>query len=302
MDGATATQINVRSEPSTAGSVLGIVPANTRVQIVGRDPGRSWWQILYPQGVDGKGWVAAQYVTTASGAEVPVVGGAGTGPDNGNMAVIQQKVNIRSGPGTNFNSIGTLNPRDAVTLTGKDGNGTWLQIEFAPGPGGKGWISAAFVQADGVEELPIVTESGVIVGTGTPANTPLPPTPTLVPAWMDNDSAGSPAAQVAFHPLGTRTLIYNGDVSAPEGDAQDWIAFRPYGRSVLASLECTRSDALKVDFLENNRPVRLSLGCNRGMSVIPVKPNVGYLLHLQAVPSSEGLIYINYSLKIQTSP
>ncbi|HEX6035824.1 MAG TPA: SH3 domain-containing protein, partial [Anaerolineales bacterium] len=59
VDGITSTQVNVRAEPSTAGTVLGIIPADMRVEITGKDPGGNWWQINYPhpEAMDGKGWV-----------------------------------------------------------------------------------------------------------------------------------------------------------------------------------------------------------------------------------------------------
>jgi len=291
----------VRAEPSTASNVLGIIPPDMRVEIVGKDPGGNWWQILYPQGADGRGWVTAQYITTVTQPQVPIVGGDGTDSNNGNLALIQQKINIRSGPGTGFNSIGTLNPQDAVNLTGKDANGTWLQIEFASGPEGKGWINAAFVQANRVENLPIVTEAGVIIGTGTPTNIPLPPTPTLVPAWMDSDTAKNPVAQVTFDPSGTRTLIYNGDVSTPEGDSQDWVGFTSYSTFVIASLECIGSN-LKVNILENNVPTSQTIACGQQMKTIAVNREARYLIHLQAIQSSENLQYTNYTLTIKTSP
>ena len=292
----------MRAGPSTVSNVLGIIPADMRVEIVGKDPGENWWQILYPQGADGRGWVTAQYITTVTQPQVPIVGGDGADSNNGNLALIQQKINVRSGPGTGFNSIGTLNPQDAVNLTGKDANGTWLQIEFASGPEGKGWINAAFVQANRVENLPIVTEAGVIIGTGTPTNIPLPPTPTLVPAWMDSDTAKNPVAQVTFDPSGTRTLIYNGDVSTPEGDPQDWVGFISYSTLVIASLECVGSNSLKVDILENNVLTSQTIACGGQMKAVPVTPGTSYLVHLQAIPSSESLAYTHYTLTIKTSP
>ena len=230
------------------------------------------------------------------------MGGPAVDSNNGILAVIQEKINIRSGPGTGFNSIGTLNPQDAVNLIGKDANGTWLQIEFAEGPEGKGWVNAAFVQTIGVENLSIVTDAGVIIGTGTPTTIPLPPTPTLVPAWMDNDMAESPIAQVTFDPSGTRTLIYNGDVSTPEGDVQDWIGFTSYTTLVLVSLECIGSNSLKVDILENNVPTRQTISCGQQMKTVAVKRGASYLIHLQAIQSSESLQYTNYTLMVKTSP
>jgi len=47
VEGMTSTQINVRAEPSTSSNVLGIIPANTKVEITGKDPGENWWQIHY---------------------------------------------------------------------------------------------------------------------------------------------------------------------------------------------------------------------------------------------------------------
>ncbi len=272
MDGITSTQVNVRAEPSTASTVLGIIPADMRVEITGKDPGGNWWQINYPhpQAVDGKGWVTAQYITMPTTADVPIIGGAEADPTSGNVAIVQQQLNVRSGPGTDFNSLGTLNPQDVVNLTGKDPNGAWLQIDFAAGPEGKGWVNAAFVQAQGAENLPIIAESGVVVGTGTPTAIPSTPTPTLVPAWEDHDSASSPVASVIFEPTGTQTFIYNGDLSAPQGDLEDWIAFRPYSPFVFASLECIGSDTVEIQLLENNLPVNTYMKCGTQMEELAV--------------------------------
>ena len=304
VDGITSTQVNVRSEPSTAGTVLGIIPADMRVEITGKDPGGNWWQINYPHpdAVDGKGWVTAQYITMPSVAEVPVIGGASAGPNNGNMAVVQQQIHVRSGPGTDFNSLGTLNPQDVVRLIGKDGNGAWLQIDFPSGPEGKGWVNAAFVQAQAAENLPIVAESGQIVGTGTPTGIPATPTATMVPAPADGDSATSPIASVTFATTGTQILIYNGDLSAPQGDSEDWVAFQPDKQLVFVSLECKGSEDMEVQLLENDLPVSTYIKCGAQMEKLAVKAGFMYLFHLQAVPSAASLQYTNYSLTIKTRP
>jgi uncharacterized protein YraI len=272
------------------------------VEITGKDPGESWWQINYPQGVDGKGWVTAQYVTIANMPEVPIIGGSEADPDHGNVAVIQQQLNIRSGPGTDFNSLGTLNPQDVVSLTGKDPNGGWLQIEFAAGPEGKGWVNAAFVQAQGVENLPIITEEGQIVGTGTPTSIPPTPTATLVPAWEDNDSPTSPVASVVFEPAGTQTLIYNGDLSSPQGDPEDWISFQTYTSLVFASLECKGSDALNVEMTEDGQPILLNVACGGEMKQVSVKAGSNYLIHLESNSTTGNLQYTNYILTIKARP
>lgn len=300
--GTSSTQVNVRAEPSTSGSVLGMIPANTPVQIVGKDPGGNWWQILYEAGIEGKGWVSAQYVTMANADAVPVIGGDPTDPANGNVAIVQQQINVRSGPGTGFNSLGTLNAQDVVNLTGKDSNGTWLQIAFSAGSEGKGWVNAAFVRAQGVENLPIVTDSGQVVGTGTPTAIPAAPTSTVMPAWTDNDSASSPLVNVRFELTGTHTLIYDGDISTPQGDAEDWINFQPYTRTVLASLNCMGSGSLRADILEDGASTGVAVACGDLNRPIDVNAGSSYSVHLYTQSTAAALQYIRYTLKIQSAP
>lgn len=293
--GVTATRLNVRAEPSTAGQVLGILPPNVTVQIVGQDAGGTWWQILYEAGEGGKGWVTAQYVQTAARPEVPVIGGVEEGAGS---AVVIQPINVRSGPGTAFNSLGLLNPNDSVRLTGKNQDGTWLQIAFSGAPNGQGWVNAAFVRAQGVEQLPVVADSGTVIGTATPVDTPLPPSPTILPAPLDSDSAAAPLKTILFERDGIQTVIYNGEVSSPAGDAEDWIAFTPYDRFVFISLQCSGNGALLVEIGTD----RLTFSCNETERAIPVTPGVAHLVHLQAVPSSGTLQTVNYTLRIKARP
>ncbi len=301
VEGLASTQINVRAEPATVSNVLGVLPANTKVQIVGKDPGENWWQIIYPQGQgkDGKGWVTAKYVTTTGRPQVPVIGGDALHPNNGNSAVIQQKLNIRSGPGTDFNSIGTLNPQDVISLTGKDANGAWLQIDFTTGPAGKGWVNAAFVQAKDVDKLPIVTDSGTVLGTGTPVDTPPPASPTVVPAPIDNDSAQAPAIDVVFSATGTRSIQYTSDVSVPNGDTDDWLQFTPFTQTIRIDVLCTGNGLLSIEVLQNNQPVqKLVCGTNQ---MVATTAGISYVLHVHAAVSSD-LQYTRYVLSVTSIP
>ena len=241
-------------------------------------------------------------MNTIATPDVPTIGGAESGPRSGNIAVIQQQIHVRSGPGTGFNSLGTLNPQDVVSLTGKDPNGAWLQIDFPAGPDGKGWVNAAFVQAQGAENLPIIAESGLVVGTGTPTVVPPTPTPTVIPAREDSDSASSPITSVIFDPTGTQAFMYNGDLSTPQGDREDWIAFRPYDRFVFARLECTGSATIEVQLLENGLPVDTYIKCGAPMEELAVQAGSSYLIHLRVASSAPTLQYTSYILTIKTRP
>jgi len=302
VEGITSTQINVRADPSTASTVLGIVSANTKVEILGNDPGGNWLQIVYPHGTDEKGWVTAQYISMPNGSTIPIVDADETNPNNGNVAIVQQQINVRSGPGTSFNSLGTLNAQDVVNLTGKDSNGAWLQIEFSSGPDGKGWVNAAFVQATGVENIPIISEAGTVVGTATPTGIPFTPTASVSPARSDNDSSSKPLASIVFEPLGTHALIFSGDISAPEGDSQDWIQFTTYEDTVFASVACQGNGNLQIDLLENGQATSFKLTCGENLKQAVVKAGSVYLVHVQTAQTIEGLQYIYYTLTIQTSP
>jgi hypothetical protein len=119
---------------------------------------------------------------------------------------------------------------------------------------------------------------------------------------MDNDAAENPIAHVTFDPSGTRTVIYNGDVSTPEGDTQDWIGFTSFSTLVIASLECMGSNSLKVDILENNQPTSQTIVCGQQRKAVVVIQGASYLIHLQAMQSSKNLQYTNYTLTIKTSP
>ena len=277
---------------------MGIIPPNTRVEIIGKDPGGNWWQIQYPAGTQEKGWVTSQYIISESPPEVPVIGGE-TDPNGGNVAVVQQQLNVRSGPGADFNSVGTLNPQDVASLIGKDANGAWLQIKFAAGPDGKGWVSAAFVQAKGVEGLPILTESGVVIGTGTPVDTPQPPTPTLIPAPVDGDSAQTPAVSVILSASGSHSFQYSDHVSSPDGDHEDWIQFTAFTQTTLLSLECVGIATPGFEVLQNNSRVQAA-ACGEKV-VINTTPGSIYLVHVES-NSTGTLQYARYILQVIAIP
>lgn len=299
LTGTTSTQLNVRAEPSTASEVLGIIASNSLIQITGKDVGGSWWQIVYDAGVGGKGWVTAQYVETESGAQVPVIGGGTSNPGLGYMGVAIQQVNIRSGPGTDFNSIGILNVNDVVKLTGKNRNGTWLQIEYGVGPDGTGWIASGFVKADNTDELTIVSDTEDVLGTGTPANTPPPSTPTVAPAPMDFDTADAPLKTVILGGASNYTVLYNGDVSAPAGDSEDWIQITPLSSHILLEITCKGNDLI-INLIQNENIFNNVIEYNCGFQkIIPVTPHLPIQIHVRT-PVGKLQNYSSYTLKVTT--
>jgi uncharacterized protein YraI len=300
VEGTTTTQLNVRAEPSTNAASLGLLPIFSKIQIVGKDVGGNWYQILYEQGPGGRGWLTTQYVQVAAGVEIPTLGG-GAGPGSAPNGVVIQQINVRSGPGTDFNSLGTLNPQDGVTLTGKNSGGTWLQIEFASGPEERGWLAAAYVQTSAAADLPIVSEAGEVVGTGTPTGIPPTSTPTLMAAFDDGDSADEPAVNLAFSPNGSSGLQYTSDLSAPQGDAEDWVRFTPYLSKTSLKLTCTGNGSLRVELWQNGGvlPDWTPLICGAD-AILNLTAGQAYLLRLKASNTTGNLEAARYTLILAT--
>jgi uncharacterized protein YraI len=293
LPGTTSTQVNVRAQPSSSSPTLAVLAPATTVQITGKDAGGNWYRILYPQAKDGLAWVTAQYIEVQNRDGIPVVGSSSV---QGIGGTITEQVKIRSGPGVNFDALGTLNARDAVNIVGRDSSSAWLQITYADG---KGWISAPYVQAAGTENLPIVTSSGEVLGTGTPAPTSPSPTATVSMARDDHDSESAPAATIAFSPSGVRTLIYSSDLSTPDGDAADWIAFTPYKDTVTIRLECTGNADVTGEVRQGGQRISMpkSIDCGASFS-FNVNPGQAYLLRLAPVPQDDQLQYTTYTLTI----
>lgn len=289
MEGMTTTQVNVRTEPSTASASLGMIGIFVKVQIAGRDSSGSWYQILYAESEAGKGWVRAEYVQVNSGGAIRPVNVSPTS-DSGVSGMVTQKVNVRSGPGVEYELLGGLNSNDLVTITGEDAAGGWLQIEFASSPDGKGWVAAEFLQAVDIESVPSIGAAA--------EETPVPsivPTVALQVAVQDGDSMQAPLAATVFSVRGSRALQMQGDVSAPDGDAEDWVQFKSNGGTVAIKATCPQS-AMRIELWRAGTSVQ-SFSCGEQVTMDVAADNdffirliqgeagyTGYVLNLEVLP------------------
>jgi uncharacterized protein YgiM (DUF1202 family) len=309
--GTTTNIVNVRTEPDQGAEVLGQLPINTDVQIIGMDFTKSWYQILYPDGPDGLGWVAGQLILTTTTPEVPVIGvGAAGTPPAGTQATTSQTINVRAGPGTDFNTLGTLDSGETITLTGKNDSATWLQIYFPGGPDDRAWVSAGFVTVDDTSSLPVLNNEGTPVaggGTQTSPTSGPTPTPTPGPAASDGDSPQAPALSVNFSPDSSRLFAYTSDLSYPQGDSEDWIQFTPYSPQsgqtapMLASLTCIGNGTVTIELWQDGAPLDNwgTLACGSSEGPLNLSGESTYLLHIGAAEGSGGLQYVQYTLTVQ---
>jgi hypothetical protein len=83
-------------------------------------------------------------------------------------------VNVRRGPGTNYERIGLLSQGETAPVIGRNADASWWQIATA---NGEGWIAGSVVSVANTGDVPEVDAPPP-----PPTNTPAPPTNTPVPA------------------------------------------------------------------------------------------------------------------------
>jgi uncharacterized protein YraI len=293
--GVTSTQVYVRREPNSAADELGLLGPATSVQIVGKDPSGSWYQVLYSAEGAEMGWVAAQYVVPIDKEDIPLA----ADPELDSSAVITQLVNVRDGPGQTFASIGVLNTNDVVVLTARDADSAWVQVRFPAASGGLGWISTLYVRAAGLESLPVAARASTPSATSSQEASQSTPSATAAPAVDDGDSREQPAKKVTFSPTGAAGLIYTSSVSAPAGDPADWIAFIPYNTWARIYLDCAGNGILQADISASGTPSSHEPGPACGKSLtIAVTPEQEYLIRISAQATDGVSSTIRYSLGI----
>lgn len=124
-----ATQdVNVRSGPGTDHEKVGtLAGGNSVVRVgVGSD---GWSKVIFN---DVPCYISSKYLTTTepAAATPETAQDEADGYDPVNETVYAtQDVNVRSGPGTDHDKVGTLSGGEAATRTGKGNNG-WSQIEY----------------------------------------------------------------------------------------------------------------------------------------------------------------------------
>ena len=123
-----ASAVNVRSGPSTSYSKIGTVTKNTRLTLVGKFSGGTWYKFVYGSGY---GYISGSYLSNFSqtgSVDANMTAYAGT-------AVTTTTLNVRSGPGTSYNKIGSVNSGAKVTLVGKFSSSNWYKITYGSGYG-----------------------------------------------------------------------------------------------------------------------------------------------------------------------
>ena len=128
--------LNVRSGAGTSYSVIGSLSNGAKVEIV--ETSGSWYKIKYGSGY---GYVSKDYVTVSSNSN--------SGSNNGNSSSTTTQsgtvkanggLNVRSGAGTSYSSIGLLSNGAQVEIV--ETSGSWYKIKYGSG---YGYVSKDYV-------------------------------------------------------------------------------------------------------------------------------------------------------------
>ena len=115
----TASYLNVRSEPSSSGTLVGVLSKGSTVTITERLDG---WYKIESNGLTG--YVSAEYISTDGSS-----GSSSSGSSSsGSASISAYGVNIRSGPSTSSSIVANVGKGTSVTVTGTEGD--WYKIEY----------------------------------------------------------------------------------------------------------------------------------------------------------------------------
>lgn len=290
VEGITTHQVNVRAAPSTASAALGLLEIFTQIQITGRDAASQWYRIVYPTAPDAVGWVRAEYIQVQPAADISPVNSAPSSSAAVSASILQP-VNVRKSPGTQSQVVGILNRGDVLYVTSRDAAGEWVEVEFLNAPGGRGWVSAEYLQGVQVASLPTAQVS--------PTPQPLLPDATSTPMPLaiapDGDSRQAPLAVVALEPGSARAFRLAGSLSAPAGDSQDWLQFTTQGGRLLVSLTC-KNDSITTSLFEGETPIR-ALACGTSFT-LESQAGLDYWIQLSCTQA----VSAQYTLNVEIMP
>lgn len=93
--------------------------------------------------------VAAAAASSSTRAQPPTVSiPTVTGTPIGPVIVVPDQVNVRTGPGTDYQLIGVLIAGQTAPAIGRTAGGDWIQIQYAGVPGNVAWVYSPFVVMD----------------------------------------------------------------------------------------------------------------------------------------------------------
>ncbi len=186
-------RVNTRSGPGVGYDLVGELSQGMQLAVVGKNDDGTWWQVCCFNGQEV--WVTGELVALqgsataiAVAANIPPSPTPTNTPEPKPYAVVRNpRVNVRSGPGTNFAAVGQAQQGARLEIVGRNQAGDWWQVCCVNGQ--KGWISDELVRREGPVERVALSPD---LPTPTPAAQPTVAAPTAATAGAAADGAAYP--------------------------------------------------------------------------------------------------------------
>lgn len=157
------TMVNIHTGPAASYPILQAADqVGARFDVIGQIGIGGWWQICCINGA--MGWVAASSVVISGNTEtLPVL------PiPSPQIAILASRLNVRSGPGVDYDIIEVLEEGAVVDMVGRLRDGSWWQI-CCVADGAIGWVIN-----DGVEVWGYAEMAPIVAAPPSPTETPIP--------------------------------------------------------------------------------------------------------------------------------
>lgn len=133
--------LNVRSGPGVEYSIITAVPSGATVNLLGRNSNSTWVKVRTVSGTEG--WVNASLIIANVGiSSLPVTEQNLPNP-NPTAIVNTAYLNVRSGPGVTYTILTSVVGGTTVSLLGRNGDSSWVQVKLPNGT--VGWVNASLV-------------------------------------------------------------------------------------------------------------------------------------------------------------
>ena len=158
----------LRSGPTLEFPVYGVAPTGSQAEVLGQSEDGNWWAVRMPANIaeNGTGWVPKLYTTPSNVTNPPVVKTpdlpkniSPAAPASGAPSLVTRDVlHVRTGPGNDYPSLGTVGIGSVLAVVGVSANGEHyvVNVPIELNPSGQGWIQARFVRAENASNVPIV--------------------------------------------------------------------------------------------------------------------------------------------------
>lgn len=192
------------------------------------------------------------------------------------------RLNVRSGPGTDYAVVGQVAAGDELLVVGQNADGSWLVLEDG------GWIAAFLVDGD--------TSSAPLV-----QSTPTPtPVPTVTPIPVATESSPASTVQPSAAPAEPMIAVgTEGGIELGEPVVFDTGGFATVGVLVRNTTNLVKSFSVQATYKSGDQILAVAWGAVNDL--LPGQTRAALLLTQDTIPTSFDSVRVNVDTMVRES-